>query len=64
MIEYPIVDERRCTGCGDCVPACPVTCLEMGSHIPWLPRPIDCVSCTLCALICPVDAIHMMSVEV
>ena len=59
MNEYPVVDERRCTGCGDCVPVCPVDCLEMRGRVPWLPRPIDCVSCTLCALVCPVDAIGM-----
>jgi NAD-dependent dihydropyrimidine dehydrogenase PreA subunit len=59
MSEYPVVDERRCTGCGDCVPACPVACLEMNGSLPWLPRPTDCVSCTLCALVCPVEAIRM-----
>jgi MinD superfamily P-loop ATPase len=57
--ELPLLDEARCTGCGDCVSLCPADCLEMLAAIPWLPRPADCICCTLCELICPVDAIRM-----
>lgn len=53
----PTVDERACTGCGDCVAVCPTGCLEMGPTLPWLPRPADCVSCGLCVVICPADAV-------
>ena len=59
MIELPLLNERRCTGCGDCVAICPVICLEMAGALPWLPRPLDCVSCALCAAICPADALSM-----
>ena len=59
MTELPLLDETRCTNCGDCVAVCPVDCLEAGVPVPWLPRPGDCVSCSLCALICPVEAIRM-----
>jgi formate hydrogenlyase subunit 6/NADH:ubiquinone oxidoreductase subunit I len=31
--------------------------LEQAGPLPWLPRPGDCISCSLCQLICPVDAI-------
>jgi NAD-dependent dihydropyrimidine dehydrogenase PreA subunit len=55
----PILDELKCTGCGDCVAVCPAACLEMGGPLPWLPRPADCVSCALCAAVCPEDAITM-----
>ena len=53
----PTVDERACTGCTDCVAVCPTACLEMAGALPWLPRPADCVSCGLCAVICPADAV-------
>src|SRR5262249_45652657 len=59
VMDLPDVDERRCTGCGDCVPACPTGCLAMAGSLPWLARPADCVSCALCALVCPTSAIAM-----
>jgi MinD superfamily P-loop ATPase len=57
--ELPLLDESRCTGCGECVPVCPVDCLEMLGQIPWLPRPAECVSCSLCEIICPARAIKL-----
>lgn len=63
MNELPLLNESRCTGCGDCAFVCPTACLEMSGPLPWLPRPNDCVSCSLCAVICPVDAIRMAAVE-
>jgi formate hydrogenlyase subunit 6/NADH:ubiquinone oxidoreductase subunit I len=57
--ELPILDEARCTGCGDCVAVCPTQCLEMRGSVPWLPRPTDCVSCELCVKVCPADALRM-----
>jgi NAD-dependent dihydropyrimidine dehydrogenase PreA subunit len=57
--ELPTLDERLCTGCGDCVVVCPAACLEMAGSLPWLPRPRDCVSCALCAAVCPAEAIAM-----
>jgi len=56
----PVVDETLCTGCGDCPQVCPTNCLEMRGHIPWLPRPAHCISCSLCVLICPVGALRLM----
>jgi NAD-dependent dihydropyrimidine dehydrogenase PreA subunit len=59
MHELPRVDESRCTGCGDCVVACPTDCLEMRGPLPRLARPGHCISCSLCALVCPDDALRM-----
>ena len=59
MHELPLLDERLCTGCGDCVWVCPTSCLELAGPLPWLPRPGDCISCSLCALVCPVNAIQL-----
>jgi formate hydrogenlyase subunit 6/NADH:ubiquinone oxidoreductase subunit I len=61
--ELPLVNETLCTGCGDCVVVCPVACLDLRAALPWMPRPRDCVSCTLCAIICPADAIVMAEEE-
>jgi ferredoxin len=61
--ELPLLDETRCTGCGDCVAVCPTACLEMAGPFPWMPRPLDCVSCALCVLVCPADALWMAAPE-
>ena len=59
MIELPILDETRCTGCGDCVAVCPTDCLALREGEPWLVRPGDCIRCQLCALVCPAEAIRL-----
>lgn len=59
MTDIPILDERSCTGCGDCVLVCPVDCLEMAGPLPWLARPLDCIACELCVRICPVNALEL-----
>jgi NAD-dependent dihydropyrimidine dehydrogenase PreA subunit len=59
VLELPLLDETRCTGCGDCVAVCPTACLEMAGALPWLPRPGDCIRCALCVLVCPVDALKL-----
>lgn len=59
MSEWPVLDDRVCTGCGDCVAICPTDCLEMNDAIPWLPRPTDCISCAACVVVCPADALSM-----
>ena len=61
--ELPLLDETRCTGCGDCVDACPTVCLRLTGPLPWLALPLDCVSCALCCLVCPADALRMAMVE-
>ena len=60
--ELPLLDEARCTGCGDCVRVCPADCLEMAGPLPWLPRPADCVRCALCCHVCPADALRLAQV--
>jgi formate hydrogenlyase subunit 6/NADH:ubiquinone oxidoreductase subunit I len=58
-VELPHLDITRCTGCADCVRACPTACLEMAGPLPWLPRPLDCISCELCVWLCPANALHL-----
>jgi NAD-dependent dihydropyrimidine dehydrogenase PreA subunit len=63
VTELPLLDETRCTGCGDCVHVCPTNCLEMDGVLPWLPRPADCIACAACVLVCPVDALRLVEQE-
>jgi ferredoxin len=59
MLPLPLLDESRCTGCGDCVPACLAHCLELAGPYPWLLRPLDCVHCARCALVYLADALRL-----
>jgi NAD-dependent dihydropyrimidine dehydrogenase PreA subunit len=63
MLELPVVDEKKCSGCGDCVAICPTECLALAGGLPWLPRPLDCVSCALCVLVCPTGALSLSEQE-
>jgi NAD-dependent dihydropyrimidine dehydrogenase PreA subunit len=62
MIELPLLDETRCSGCADCVAVCPTQCLAMRGATPCLDRPTDCISCGLCVLICPSTALSLAEV--
>ncbi len=53
----PRVDAETCTGCGDCVEACPVEAIEMRDSIAWIDTDICCGD-AICVGICPVNAIR------
>ncbi len=52
-----VVNWKKCTGCGDCIDACPVKVFEMsdGQCVPQ--RAAECINCGNCPEICPDDAI-------
>ena len=55
----PQINPNRCTGCGQCVTACPTAALERVNDKAFLARPDACTYCTLCEVICPVEAISL-----
>ena len=58
MIE--VVIEDRCSGCGDCVDACPSDVLAVGpGGKAVIARQADCQTCLLCELYCPSDALFV-----
>ena len=57
MSFNPIVDERKCTGCGECVDICPVDVYELqdGKSVPVNAE--DCLGCESCVEVCPNGAV-------
>jgi ferredoxin len=61
----PVIDTRRCTGCGWCVPTCHLHLLTLQTA-GWkksstLHDAERCTGCSKCARRCPFDAIAMCS---
>ncbi len=54
-----VVDEEKCTGCGNCVKACPPQCLEVYEKKARMIPGIVCMSCSACVAHCEKDAISM-----
>ena len=61
--RLPLIDTRRCTGCGRCVAACSLHLLSL-EVVRWqkfsvLHEAHRCTACRDCATICPFHAITM-----
>lgn len=58
-IWRPLIDNERCTACGDCVAACPSDALQLARNTAVLAEPAACNYCGQCEAICPVEAIAL-----
>ena len=71
---FPVVNEKKCTGCGNCVDACPrnlfmlkplgrlvhVTCKSLDKAKDVMKAcKVGCIGCKKCEKICKFDAIHI-----
>ena len=61
MLEnwLPQIDATICTGCGDCIPACPTGTLALVEGLAVTARPQACNYCGVCEEVCPVEAIAL-----
>lgn len=65
-MDKVVVLSEFCKGCGYCVDACPKKVLGLGEKVNAkgyqyaMPvEPENCISCTLCATVCPDAAIEV-----
>ncbi|MEI9964251.1 MAG: ferredoxin family protein [Caulobacteraceae bacterium] len=59
-----LIVEDRCTGCGDCVRACPMDVFDFAPPgaepaVPVIARQDACQTCFLCELCCKADALYV-----
>lgn len=54
------IDAKLCTGCGQCLNACPCSLLETGAGgTAEIGRPEDCWGCAACLKACPNGAVSL-----
>lgn len=55
----PQIDPDVCTGCGECVIACPTDALELVEDVAVVREPDACNYCGVCEEVCPEGAISL-----
>ena len=54
----PVVDRKKCTGCGECASACPRNCISMKNGKAVMDYK-QCIRCFCCHELCPESAIRL-----
>jgi len=62
--QIATIDKNKCTGCGDCLPACPFDAISMnamgGTNSAFINSSV-CKGCGMCTPVCPEDAIDLIA---
>ena len=62
MNEMPIINLRKCNGCGHCVEVCMCQKLVIVDNVVQIRAKIECsrcmMWCTMCEMVCPTGAIQ------
>lgn len=53
----PLIDEQRCTGCGECETRCPTQTVAVIGGVATVINPPACTFCEICESYCPEGAI-------
>lgn len=58
--QYPVVDDKKCTGCGTCVSVCPMQVFVLAKGKSSVKKPKECIGCRACEAQCPSQAIKII----
>ncbi len=56
---YPIVDQEKCNGCGNCAEICPGEVYTIQEKKSNAIRLGDCIECWACVNQCPTESIQL-----
>ncbi|MBI2954846.1 MAG: 4Fe-4S binding protein [Chloroflexi bacterium] len=56
-VDRPEINADECTGCADCIPACPTEALSMNGSKVIVSADAECSYCGECEEVCPTGAI-------
>jgi NAD-dependent dihydropyrimidine dehydrogenase PreA subunit len=56
---YPVIDQNKCMGCGNCVEICPSEVYEIEEERSIPIHPEECIECWACVNRCPAESIHL-----
>lgn len=57
MAEMPVIDPKKCNGCGLCLSVCTCKALVMVGNVVTVIETEDCGWCLQCEMVCPTGAI-------
>jgi len=57
VAEMPVIDPKKCDGCGLCVGVCHLNALVIVNNIITIIETVECDWCTDCELVCLTGAI-------
>ncbi|MDD4859127.1 MAG: hypothetical protein PHR56_02865 [Dehalococcoidales bacterium] len=57
MAEFPVIDRKKCNGCGLCLTVCKCRGLFINGKTIDIVTTVECNYCTRCEVICPTGAI-------
>lgn len=60
LLDVYEVDRDACIGCGECIPVCPVSCIELVDGLAEIDKDA-CIACGFCAEACPVGCINRVT---
>ena len=57
MIQFPVIDRDKCTGCGLCIGVCSCGGLVLVEGVVTIIETVECDWCAVCEAVCPMGAI-------
>ncbi|MBI2831544.1 MAG: 4Fe-4S binding protein [Chloroflexi bacterium] len=57
LLQMPVIDQKKCDGCGLCVNVCHCSALRMYGGVAVVAETKECTWCTYCEAVCATGAL-------